>query len=47
MSDEHKVNVSGGWGGFWVMVAILSVFFNGEPDLVTALIHYLMSEPPQ
>ncbi len=31
------------FAGFWIMVAILSVAFYGEPDLVGSIIQYLQA----
>lgn len=38
MSEGVKVEVSSGW----LAIAILQIFFYGDPDLSDALIHFLM-----
>lgn len=44
MSSERKIKIISDMGdlGFWVWLALMCVAFNGEPDLVDALIHFLM-----
>lgn len=32
------------WAGFWIAVAAVVVFFDGEPSLKDALVSYLQSE---
>ena len=31
------------WGGIWIAIALLYIFFLGDPDLSDALINYLLS----
>lgn len=33
----------GNWGGIWIAIALLNIFFYGEPDLTGALIESLLS----
>ena len=39
--DKRSVTVNG--GGDWIACAIIVVFCYGDPDLLDALIHYLMA----
>lgn len=41
MSDR-RVNVEASGGGGWIALALLLIFFAGEPDLHDAMIHWLM-----
>lgn len=41
MADEPKVKVECSTGGGYIAIALLLIFFYGDPDLVDALIHYL------
>ena len=34
--------IEGEFGLFWLSVALLIIAFGGEPDLVDALVHFLM-----
>ena len=38
--DDIKISVD----YFWIALAILAIAFHGEPDLVDALIHFLMKK---
>lgn len=41
MSDKSQVNVDVG-GSYWLALALLIIFFHGDPDLLDALIKWLM-----
>lgn len=43
--DRNNVVVScgSGWDGFFIALVIWVTMFYGEPDIVDAIIHYLMN----
>lgn len=32
------------WAGFWIFLALMFIFFSGEPDLRQALIRYFVKK---
>jgi len=40
--DKDNINVSIDGGGAYIAIALLFIFFLGDPDLCDATIHWLM-----
>lgn len=47
MTDKTMaVSVGDGWNGFWIMIALLAIAFEGKPDVADAVTYHLLGQCP-